>query len=251
MLLNNLSQAFVISFDINFFYPSINQYFIPLMRRRWLCYNTVEDFMNSQISQVTFPGFSSPAMSQSIGMNPIAKRPAKQTDEVIDKTLTLTIKTTESLLSYFIARSQYDEYLKLGRMMPLYMPDIKISLINDGGFEMFTYVYRQLTPTSISQLDLSYAARLGTFNTFTWTFSYNFYDVWSTDGTGKRTKLNDIFIPQYDGPHAYLDTDDPKLTRKASQPISTKTRLRELATQFGQQNANNRGGEGVTLKPFF
>lgn len=239
MLLNNLSQAFVISFDLNFFYPSVNEYFIPLMRRQWLCYNTVEDFMNSQISQVTFPGFSTPGMNQSIGMNPITKRPAKQTDEVIDKTLTLTIKTTESLLSYFVARAQYDEYLKLGRMMPLYMPDIRISLLNDGGFETFTYVYKQLTPTNISQLDLSYSARLGTFNTFTWQFSYNFYDVWSTDGKGARTKLNDIFIPQYDGPHEYMDTDKPKYQQKASKPISTKSRLRELANEFGHRNSGN------------
>ena len=217
------------------------------MRRQWLCYNTVEDFMNSQISSVTFPGFSTQNVQQNIGMNPIQKRPAQQTDEVIDKTLTLTIKTTESLLSYFICRSQYSEFLKLGRHMPLYMPDIRISLINDGGFETFTYVYRELTPTNISQLDLSYAARLGQFNTFTWQFSYNFYDIWTTDSEGKRQKMSDIYIPQFDGPKEFLDSDNPKYTQRASQPISTKSRLRELAKAMGKPSGSV--SPGPVLRP--
>lgn len=245
MLLNSLSQAFVISFDVNFFYPEITEHFLPLMHRQWLCYNTVEDFMNSQISQVTFPGFNTQNGQQSIGMNPIQKRPGRQTDEVIDKTLTLTIKTTESLLSYFICRSQYSEFLRLGKYTPLYMPDIRISLLNDGGFETFTYVYHQLTPMSISQLDLSYAARLGQFTTFTWQFSYNFYDIWTTDSEGKRSKLNDIFIPQYDGPHEFMDTDAPKYQQMTSKPISTKSRLRELATQFNQNHSSGNGPQTV------
>lgn len=248
MLLNSLSQAFVISFDINFFYPSVCEYFMPLMHRQWLCYNTVEDFMNSQISQVTFPGFGQQAAQQSIGMNPIAKRPGQQVDEFIDKSLTLTIKTTESLLSYFVCRKQYSEFLKIGQKMPLYMPSIRISLLNDGGFEIFTYIYKQLTPVNISQLDLSYSARLGTYNTFTWQFMYNFYEIWSTDGTGKRTKLNDIFIPQYDGPKEYLDSDKPIYKQKASQPISTKTRMRELANEFGKRNGMNNNQ--TTLNPY-
>ena len=244
MLLNSLSQAFVVSFDLNFFYPSINEYYIPEMRRQWLCYNTVEDFMNSQISSVTFPGFSTQNVQQNIGLNPIQKRPAKQTDEVIDKTLTLTIKTTESLLSYFICRSQYSEFIKLGRYMSLYMPDIRISLLNDGGFETFTYVYHQLTPTNISQLELSYAARLGSFNTFTWQFSYNFYDIWSTDSEGRRKKLSDIYVPQYDGPKEIIDTDAPQYQQMRSQPISTKSRLRELAKTF---NVNGSGKSPQTV----
>ena len=132
--------------------------------------------------------------------------------------------------------------------MPLYMPDFRISLLNDGGFETFTYVYHQLTPTNISQLDLSYAARLGQFNTFTWQFSYNFYDIWTTDGDGHRTKINDIYVPQYDGPHEFLDSDSEKYNDRKSRPISTKTRLRELANEFKSNNHNN-SGSGTILSP--
>jgi hypothetical protein len=33
---------------------------------------------------------------------------------LLEKTLTLTVKTAESYISYFVARHQYDLYLRLG-----------------------------------------------------------------------------------------------------------------------------------------
>ena len=69
------------------------------------------------------------------------KRPGKQEDQMVDKTLTLTVKTTESYISYFVARHQYMLFLKLGELTPLYMPDIIVSLLDDGGFETVSYCY--------------------------------------------------------------------------------------------------------------
>jgi hypothetical protein len=80
---------------------------------------------------------------------------------LVDKQLTLTVKTTESYISYFIARHQYQLFLKLGELTPIYMPNITVALLDDGGFETVSYCYQQLTPVSLSDLSMSYAARLG------------------------------------------------------------------------------------------
>lgn len=73
----------------------------------------------------------------------------------------------------------------------LYFPPISITILDDGGFEIITYTYNELTPTNISDFDLSYAARPGTFNTFTWEFAYNYFDIWyRDDNTGRREKLS-------------------------------------------------------------
>lgn len=63
-------------------------------------------------------------------------------------------------------RQQYDLFLKLGEVKPLYMGDLVVSLLDDGGFETVSYVYKQLSMTSIGDLNLQYSAQLGNFNTF-------------------------------------------------------------------------------------
>lgn len=70
------------------------------------------------------------------------------------------------------------------------MPGISISILDDGGFEIITYTYNEITPINLSDFDLSYSARPGSFNTFTWTFAYNYFEIWYRDTQNKRTKLD-------------------------------------------------------------
>jgi hypothetical protein len=228
MLLNNLDQNFVIALDYNWFYPDVTQKWMPILERLWLPYVTLEDFFNSQITSINFPGFSSSNMQQQGRLYKIQKRPAVQEDMVIDKTLTLTVKATESYISYFVARHQYQLFLRLGQLTPLYMPNITVALLDDGGFETVSYCYQQLTPTSIGDLSMSYAARLGQFNTFTWTFTYNYYDVYIRNGKGERELISKEYDPYKDGNTEYLDLDKPKYKQKDNPGFSSKQKLNQL-----------------------
>ena len=134
---------------------------MPLLERMWIPYVTLEDFFNSQITAINFPGFSTSNVQQKGRLYNIQKRPSIQENMAIDKSLTLTVKATESYISYFVARHQYDLFLRLGQLTPLYMPNITVALLDDGGFETVSYCYQQLTPTSLGDLSMSYAARLG------------------------------------------------------------------------------------------
>lgn len=235
MLLNNLDQNFVISLDYNWFYPDVVQKWMPILERLYVPYQRAEDFFNAQIQAINFPGFSGGTVQQQGRMYPIEKRPGKQEDQIIDKTLTLTIKTTESYISYFMARHQYMLFLKLGQLTPLYMPDIIVSLLDDGGFETVSYCYQQLTPTSISDLSMSYAARLGQFNTFTWTFHYNYYDVYIRNGDGSRELISKEYDPYIDGHTEYLQPEAEKYKQRRLPPISTKRSLQLAGNQINSQ----------------
>ena len=121
------------------------------------------------------------------------------------------------------------------------MPNIYISLLNDGGYETFSYVYKQLTPTSISALELSYAARLGQFNTFTWSFNYNYYEVWSVNSEGKRELITTDFDPQLDFQQKYLDSDSYEYKQRppGHEPISTKNAQKKVSGLHSISNHNN------------
>ena len=244
MLLNNLDQNFVIALDFNWFYPDVTEKWMPVLNRMYLPYMTLEDFFNAQIASINFPGLNSGTVIQQGREYKIQKRPGKQENMLLEKTLTLTVKTAESYISYFVARHQYDLYLRLGQLTPLYLPNISVSLLDDGGFETVTYCYQQLTPTSISDLSMSYAARMGSFNTFTWSFVYNYYDVYIRNGNGERELISKEYDPYKDGNSEFLDLDDSKYSSKTHPGISSKVKINKL------QSLSRRvpGQIGVNLK---
>ena len=103
-----------------------------MLKRRYLPYNTCEDFINAQITQVNFPGANTQNPSQNIGPYNVQKRPGLSLDQVVQKSLTLSIKNTESYIAYFMMRQQFDMFLKFGeKMKDLYMGNLVISLLDD------------------------------------------------------------------------------------------------------------------------
>ena len=191
MLLNPLSQNFVIWFPANFFYSEVVKLWTPVFKRMFLPYLTIEDMFNSQITNLSFPSVNSNTVTQQNQNYQITKRSGRQLDQDMNKELTLTIKLSESYMTYFIARQQMDLYLKYGaNQKALYFPPINVTILDEGGFENITYTYYQLTPVSLSDFDLSYAAKPGSFNTFTWGFKYNYFDIYYRDENGNRVKMN-------------------------------------------------------------
>ena len=191
MLLNPLSQNFVIWFPANFFYSEVVKLWTPVFKRMFLPYLTIEDMFNSQITNLSFPSVNSNTVTQQNQNYQITKRSGRQLDQEMNKELTLTIKLSESYMTYFIARQQMDLYLKYGaNQKALYFPPINVTILDEGGFENITYTYYQLTPTNLSDFDLSYAAKPGSFNTFTWSFKYNYFDIYYRDNSGNRIKMN-------------------------------------------------------------
>ena len=240
MLLNALQQNFVINFDPCFFYPEVSDTWMPVLDRMWVPYANLEDFINSQISSINFPGVSTNPPTQNIRLYPNVKRPGFQMDQLITKQLTLSIKTTESYISYFIMRDQFRRFLALGKYVKsLFMNPLNISLINDGGYEIVSYVFKNLTPISISDLQLSYAATLGNFNTFTMTFAFNYYDVYVVNGDGKRELIASDYDPQLDSVQEVLDSDNEKYRQKAHLAISTKNQERRAEDAINNVGNNN------------
>ena len=151
---------------------------------------------NSQITNLSFPSVNSNTVTQQNQNYQITKRSGRQLDQDMNKELTLTIKLSESYMTYFIARQQMDLYLKYGaNQKALYFPPINVTILDEGGFENITYTYYQLTPTNLSDFDLSYAAKPGSFNTFTWSFKYNYFDIYYRDesGNGDKREMPGIF----------------------------------------------------------
>jgi len=182
-VLNNKPQMFVIQFPSNFWYEEVVSTWEPMVKRMKLPYNTVDDFMNQQIQQVTFPSTNLEIATQRRGQYEIAYPTGKELEHEIGKNLNITFKLTESYLSYWIVWHQVDLYLHYAgdglkrNKEPLYMEPIFLSFLTDAGLEMVKFKFEQIIPTNIAELNLSYAATVASYNTFNWSLRYNYFDV--------------------------------------------------------------------------
>jgi hypothetical protein len=146
-----------------------------------LPYQSVADFMNSQIQTVTFPMVNVDTPMQQREQYEVAYPSGKELEVLIDKTLRINFKLTESYISYWILWDQMDIYLHYGDRVnprePIWMEPIHLGFLNDAGFTLTEFLFREITPTSLSELNLSYAASVASYNTFTWTLHYNNFDI--------------------------------------------------------------------------
>lgn len=186
MVLSNLQQNFTVYWGPNFFYPEIDDRWLPIIRRQSFPYLSVSDYMLAQVQSFSLPAINMKPVTQQLGRFVINKRAGNATDETMDKSLSITFKLTEGYTSYFIWRQQLDLYYQIIKTKPLYMNPINVDLLDDSGHAIITYEQEQVTPISISDLQLSYAAKLGSYSTFTVEFKYNFFSIWYLESVSSK-----------------------------------------------------------------
>lgn len=174
MVLNNKAQMFSVWFDENYFYPEIDKKYKPIINKMKLPYLSVSDFINAQLQTITFPGIDIGSALQQRGQYEIAYTAGKELDAIIDKNIELEFKLTESYLSYWILWDQIDLYLKYNRINPCWWDPINLTFLNDAGFEIRTMQFQQITPISLSNLNLSYKSQASSYNTLKLSLRYNY-----------------------------------------------------------------------------
>ena len=110
MILNNLSNQFVISLQKGFFYPEIVKKWSPIVKRLKLPYESLEDFINACTQSISFPSVELPSVDQQQQQFKIAYRGGKELEAVLDKNLTLTFKLSEGFISYWILFEQIEKF---------------------------------------------------------------------------------------------------------------------------------------------
>jgi hypothetical protein len=172
---------FTFYFPSNFWYKEVVGRWTPMVERMKLPYESVEDFMNAQVQAVKFPAMNMELALQQRGQYDIAYPSGKELEPLIDKNITITMKLTESYLSYWIWWDQIDTYLHYvdnhKDKKNCWMEPVKLGFLTDSGVQLIEFTFRDITPTNTSELNLSYAATVAQYNTFTINLRYNYFDI--------------------------------------------------------------------------
>lgn len=185
MILNARNNQFIFNLPKHFFYPEVIERWEPVIKKLKLPYESLEDFMNSNIQSVTFPAIQTPNVEQQQSQFRITYRGGKEMEAAItEKTIDITFKLSESCYPYWILRDQYEKFLEYSKKIPFW-PSMDLTFLDNNGFEIVTYEMSRIVPNFLSELNLSQASILTDFRTFNLSLTYNRFKVKNLLSTGK------------------------------------------------------------------
>lgn len=176
MILNSLNNQFVVQFPKNFFYPEIHARWTPIVKRLKLPYESIEDFINASVQNITFPAVELPIVEQTQAQYRIAYKGGKELEAVLDKNLTITFKLSEGFISYWILFEQIEKFVEYSDRVPFW-PPMFVSFLDHHGLQLVEFTFTKLIPTGLSQFEISYATTAAEFNTFSMNVRYNRYKI--------------------------------------------------------------------------
>ena len=179
-ILNARNNMFVIDIPSGFFYPSVRERWQPYVQKLKLPYQTVEDFINSSILSLSIPDITLPIVSQQQGQYQATYYGGKELEPIVNKSLSITFKLTESYLSYWIIFDQLEYYLKYANNEPCFLKPIFLTFLDNNGLALIKFKFNMITPTNLSNLELSYSKNVTDFTTFQLCLSYNRFEIIDT-----------------------------------------------------------------------
>jgi hypothetical protein len=128
------------------------------------------------VQSVSFPSLSVEPVEQVLYEDPISSKGGKRFETYLDRNFTVTFKTYEGYINYWIMFDLFREFYDLDNKEK-YLTDINLSFMDHTGFEFITINFNQILLTALSELELNYSSTTPEFRTFTATFKYNYIKI--------------------------------------------------------------------------
>jgi len=178
MLLNSRQNGFIFNFPKGFFSASLEKKYHAYVKRMPIPYDTLKDFMNATIQQVTFPTFQGIDHVEQTRPGGYRQNYKSSTNiqNLIRRDFTVTFKLGEGLINYWIIYESMVEFLDFQNENQ-YLPDLGLMLLDHEGIIMASVKFQQPIYTSLSETQLNYSSTTPQFQTFSVGFRCNYVDI--------------------------------------------------------------------------
>ena len=176
MILNSKNNNYIISFPKNFLYSTVQDRYWPMLKRLPLPYDSITDYMNASIQQFSFPGVNAENVEQTLYEDKVQWKGAYRLGKLMSKDFDMTFKSYEGYINYWMMHDQFREFLAYDNKEE-FLPNLTLSFLDQDGFELISIVFKQITMTSISELELNFSSNTSEFQQFTCGFHYNYMEI--------------------------------------------------------------------------
>jgi len=142
-----------------------------------LPYDTLENFMAAQIQSVTFPTINMDPVQQTRNLG--KQQEYKNSVPIVDlftRDLTVTFKTLDGYINYWIFLDNMMEYLKFDNKQ-LYFDDLQMRFLDQEGLVVLTTQYKGTYFKGMTEVTASYSDNNPDFKTFTCSFGFFKMDI--------------------------------------------------------------------------
>ena len=174
-LLNSKFSNFRLNFPKNWFYPEIIETYDQYFRKSMIPYTNLTDYINFTIQSVSWPALAIETVTQTKKDAEITYKSGWDLNRQTEKNLTITFRTTEGFLNYFVMRSQLEMYYEQGKTAKnnVFVPDLNLMMLDHYGYLILTQKMKYVVYMGLSELELSQSANVPEYRTFTADFKYS------------------------------------------------------------------------------
>jgi hypothetical protein len=157
----------------------VTEKYTTYLKRLPIPYESIEDYMSASIQSVTFPALTADTVEQLLYEEPVTAKGGKRFERYLDRQFTITFKSYEGWINYWIMFDQMFAYWDLDNKKK-YLPDLNLGFLDHTGFEFVAINFQQVVMTGVSELELNYASNTAEFRNFTVNFKYNYIRIIKT-----------------------------------------------------------------------
>ena len=176
MRLSSMSNAFIFNLPQDFLTQDAILEYRVLLEKNYIQYDNVLDYLNSTIKSVSFPGlsFEMPEQMQPFGKK-ISYKPAKNIQDLSTRELTLTFRSVDSDLNYWILHKIfYDQYLE---SEDLFIKPFTITALDINRDAIYNIIFKQIIAYNLSDNTFDYSQQKIVNKEFTLGIKYNFIEM--------------------------------------------------------------------------
>lgn len=183
VFLNARYNQFKFLFPKGFLYPRIEQKYQQYLKDLPIPYADVRSFLNSTVQSISFPGVSgvTPVEQVQAGRT-VSYRQGYRFSQVINRDFTVTFRTVDAYLNYWLMYEQLVSYTNFLQEEPgdpdkEFFPDFEIMYLTSNGNIRILQTLKQVLFLGIGDLNPTYTDISNSLKTFTCNFKFNYFEL--------------------------------------------------------------------------
>lgn len=197
MNLNTVNNQFEFSLPADFVPQVVEDRFMPVLKAYRKVYNSVIDYINSTILDISFPGMTFPTVTQTMKRGKETYWKGDQNIyDLFEKKGTITFNSVDSNFNHMIILNCLMEgYLNVNKT---YDSPLIMTIVDENRKALFHVKYKSLIFTNIDGTKYGYNDQTIQNKNFTIGFVYNYMDIeFLSDKTDIITGDSKVITPPY------------------------------------------------------